>query len=275
MVGAVFVRILIAVTAAIGASQPGAFPTAVPTARQALQADLNLAQQTIDAPSSFPAAGVAGAAQFEQLATIALARRSRAEQQAIVSGLTPPASNMMRTNLDATAALSRLTTARRSLPPWRIEQPPAPATLRGYFTTAQARFGVPWEYLAAIEFVETSFGRVHGLSTAGAEGPMQFLPATWARYGKGSVQDPKDAVFGAARYLTASGAPRDMADALLHYNPSGDYVRAVTDYATRMRADPHAYYAYYWWQVLFAHRGRLLILPVGYPKVPPTALTSP
>ena len=67
---------------------------------------------------------------------------------------------------------------------------------------------------------------------------MQFLPATWARYGRGDVHDPRAAVFGAARFLTAHGAPRDMAGALFHYNPSTDYVRAVTDYAMRLRADP-------------------------------------
>ena len=72
---------------------------------------------------------------------------------------------------DAAMALARLVSPRRSFPAWRILAPPAPATLLAYFKAAQARFGVPWEYLAAIEFVETRFGRVHGLSTAGAEGP--------------------------------------------------------------------------------------------------------
>lgn len=274
MIATAFVGILVAVASAMGATASPAVPTTVPAANSALQADLNLAESTIDEPAT-PTATIANAAQFEQLATLTLARYPRADQRAIVSGLNPTAANAMRTNLDAAAALSRLNTPRRSLPPWRIERPPAPGTLLGYFRAAQARTGVPWEYLAAIQFVETSFGRVHGLSTAGAEGPMQFLPATWARYGKGNVQDPRDAAFGAARYLTANGAPRDMADALYHYNPSSDYVRAVTDYALRMRTDPHAYYVYYWWRVLYAPRGRLLVLPVGYPSLMPLALTSP
>jgi hypothetical protein len=103
---------------------------------------------------------------------------------------------------------------------------------------------------------------------------MQFLPATWARYGRGDVRDPRDAINGAARYLTANGAPRDMAGALLHYNPSRDYVRAVTDYASGIRADQRAHYGYYAWQVLYVRRGRLLVLPEGYPTVRPIGLTS-
>jgi membrane-bound lytic murein transglycosylase B len=277
VVATAFLGILAAVASAITGmtgGPPTALPSTMPTARSALQADLNLAQHAIDAPSSSPAA-IRSAAQFEQLATQALEQRPRAEQRAIVSGLSAAAAKEINTNLDAAAEMSRLSTP-RSLPAWRIEPAPAPSTLLGYFRAAQARTRVPWEYLAAIEFVETSFGRVHGLSTAGAEGPMQFLPATWARYGQGqNVQDPRDAVFGAARYLTANGAPRDMADALYHYNPSADYVRAVTDYALRLRADPHAYYAYYWWRVVYVRRGRLLVLPVGYPKMKPVELTSP
>jgi hypothetical protein len=131
------------------------------------------------------------------------------------------------------------------------------------------------EYLAGIEFVETRFGRVNGLSTAGAEGPMQFLAATWARYGTGDVHDPRAAIFGAARYLVANGAPADMPGALYHYNTSADYVRAITDYADRMRADPRAYYGYYSWQVIYAGRGRPVVLPVGYPKVRPVPVTLP
>ncbi len=268
------IGILVAVAVGIGGAQPVVLPSTVPADRPSLQADLNQAQALIDAPST-PAATLASAGQFEQLATATLARWPRATQRAVVSGLAPAAGSAIRGNLEAAAALAQLNTPRRSLPPWRIEQPPAPATLLGYFRAAQARTGIPWEYLAAIEFVETHFGRVHGLSTAGAEGPMQFLPATWARYGRGNVQDPRAAVFGAAHYLAANGAPGNMAEALYHYNPSTDYVRAVTDYALRMRTDSHAYAAYYWWQVLYARHGRLLVLPIGYPTVRPVELRLP
>src|SRR5436309_2447672 len=91
----------------------------------------------------------------------------------------------------------------RSLHGW-----PRPApTLLSFFRAAQARFGVPWPFLAAIELVETRFGRIRGSSSAGAKGPMQFLPATWALYGHGSIDSPRSAILAAARLLAANGAP--------------------------------------------------------------------
>jgi hypothetical protein len=257
---------LVAVASAIGTGPPVVLPSTVPADRTELQADLNAAQGIVDDPSS-SAQSLASAGQFEQLATQDLARRPPAAQRATIAGLEPRAAGAMRADLTAADALARLNTPRQSLPRWRIVQPPPAQTLLGYFKSTQARFGVPWQYLAAIEFVETKFGRIHGLSTAGADGPMQFIPATWARYGRGDVHDQRAAIEGAARYLTANGAPRDMADALYHYNPSLDYVRAVSAYANNMRADPRAYDGYYWWQVILAVRRRRLILPVGYPKV--------
>ena len=67
---------------------------------------------------------------------------------------------------------------------------------------------------------------------------MQFMPATWAAYGLGGdISDPRDAILGAANYLHANGAPGDETRALFRYNPSSDYVRAVSRYARRIRAD--------------------------------------
>ena len=243
-------------------------PRALPASRSELAAALDRAQQIIDDPSSTsPQLSSAGA--FEQLATFELARQAPRDRRASLAGLGRQAAASMGANLEAATALARLVTPRRSLPPWKIIQPPAPSTLLDYFKAAQSRFGVPWEYLAAIEFIETKFGRVQGPSSAGAQGPMQFLPATWARYGHGDIHDQRDAILGAARYLAANGAPRDMADALYHYNPSRDYVGAVKDYAGRMFSDHRAYYGYYQWQVIYAQIGGPLILPVGYPRARP------
>src|SRR5205807_4121333 len=169
-------------------------------------------------------ADVAAAGRFEQLAVIELVRETGAARRQILSLLDRPAALAIRTDLDAATALARLHTPRHALPRWRIIQPPPPQTLFGYFTAAQRRFGVRWEYLAAIELIETTFGRIDGLSVAGAEGPMQFMPATWAAYGRGNVHNPHDAIFGAARYLVANGAPGDITDAIYHYNLSTDYV---------------------------------------------------
>ena len=86
--------------------------------------------------------------------------------------------------------------------------------------------------------VESAFGRVRSPSGAGAQGPMQFLPDTWRRYGLGGdVHDPHDAILGAANYLHANGAPTRTWNALWHYNPSRLYVDAVLRTARRMRAD--------------------------------------
>ena len=81
------VGILVGLAAAIGASQPAVLPDAVPVDRASLQAEIDLAQHTIDDPSS-SGAELASAGQFEQLATDALARQSRAAQRAILTGLT-------------------------------------------------------------------------------------------------------------------------------------------------------------------------------------------
>jgi membrane-bound lytic murein transglycosylase B len=124
------------------------------------------------------------------------------------------------------------------------------ATLLGYYRVAERRFGVPWNMLAAVNFVETKFGKIRNTSAAGAQGPMQFISATWRRYGLGGdVNDPHDAILGAANYLHASGAPRNLRRALHAYNPSQAYVDAVLRYARRMRVERAMFYELYNWQV--------------------------
>jgi membrane-bound lytic murein transglycosylase B len=126
---------------------------------------------------------------------------------------------------------------------------PAGVLLRHY-REAQRRFGVSWNVLAAVNLVESAFGRMRNSSTAGAQGPMQFIPPTWAAYGMGGdIQDPHDAILGAANYLHANGAPGDYRSALYHYNPSSLYVDAVLAYAGRIRRDARNFFSYYAWQV--------------------------
>jgi hypothetical protein len=122
--------------------------------------------------------------------------------------------------------------------------------LLGYYRSAQRRFGVAWNVLASVNFVETTFNRIRSSSSAGAQGPMQFLAGTWRVYGLGgNVHDPHDAILGAANFLHRSGAPRSYRRALYGYNPSPLYVDAVLRYARRMAADPRAFFGYYAWQV--------------------------
>ncbi|MEV4570586.1 transglycosylase SLT domain-containing protein [Nonomuraea sp. NPDC049419] len=154
---------------------------------------------------------------------------------------------------DNTSALRELLALTRPIKPSAVfktrDARPA-GELLGYFKKAERRFGVEWEVLAAVMFAETKFGRVRSDSHAGAQGPMQFMPATWKAYGLGGdVQDPRDAVMGAANYLKATGAPRDYRRALHAYNPSQAYVNAILLHARQIKRDPRAYYAYYAWQV--------------------------
>jgi membrane-bound lytic murein transglycosylase B len=155
----------------------------------------------------------------------------------------------VRTNLVAKRELWRLTPISRHRR-FRTGPALAPQTLLRYYRQAQARFGVAWNVLAAVNFVESAFNKLRNESAAGAQGPMQFMPATWRAYGLGgNVHDPRDAILGAANYLHANGAPRDNRRALFRYNPSPLYVDAVLRYAWRIRSDRRAFYEYYAWQV--------------------------
>ena len=156
-----------------------------------------------------------------------------------------------RDNVLARSELSKIVSVRKGPPPKIAIGRAAPAdALRGYYGRARARFRVAPQLLAAVNFVESAFGRLRNRSVSGARGPMQFMPATWAAYGLGGdISDPRDAIMGAANYLHANGAPGDEARALHHYNPSLHYVRAISAYARRIRADWRRYYGYYAWAV--------------------------
>jgi len=153
--------------------------------------------------------------------------------------------------LQARRALVRLTPP-TTLPPSAFRTgPAAPADrLLAFYGEAERRFGVPWHVLAAVNFVETAFGKVRSRSSAGAQGPMQFLPATWRAYGLGGdVHDPHDAILGAANMLRANGAPRRVRRALYAYNHSERYVDAVLAYAAVIGRNRAAYYGFHAWQV--------------------------
>ena len=135
-------------------------------------------------------------------------------------------------------------------PTIRTGPPEPPGLLRRHYQRAQERFDVGWELLAAVNLVESGFGRLRNRSVAGARGPMQFMPATWEAYGLGGdIDDPRDAILAAANYLSASGAPEDEEGALFAYNRSTSYVEAVSRHAEAIARDPRHFYALYAWQV--------------------------
>jgi murein DD-endopeptidase MepM/ murein hydrolase activator NlpD len=106
--------------------------------------------------------------------------------------------------------------------------------LLALWQSAGAAYGIPWQVLAAINKVESNFGRNMGPSSAGAIGWMQFLPSTWLSWGVDANGDgvadpwnPDDAVFSAARYLAAAGGTTDLAGAVYAYNHADWYVNEV------------------------------------------------
>jgi membrane-bound lytic murein transglycosylase B len=167
----------------------------------------------------------------------------------VISRLPSELARDLRTTVRARRGLGKLTPP---VPRSRFRTGPAlPAgVLLDHYREAQRRFGVGWPVLAAVNFVESAFGRLRNESVSGARGPMQFIPSTWEAYGMGGdVRDPHDAILGAANYLHASGAPGNYERALYSYNPSPAYVAAVLGYARQIRRDPRVYFAYHSWQV--------------------------
>ena len=115
-----------------------------------------------------------------------------------------------------------------------IESFQIPPFLLPIFQAAGTAYGIPWQVLAAINEVETDYGRDLSVSSAGAEGWMQFLPSEWAQYGVDANGDgfedpynPADAIFAAARYLKAAGGDTNIKAAVYSYNHSQAYVESV------------------------------------------------
>jgi hypothetical protein len=120
------------------------------------------------------------------------------------------------------------------VPAFFIESFQIPPFLLPIYQAAGTAYGIPWQVLAAINEVETDYGRDLSISSAGAEGWMQFLPAEWAQYGVDANGDgfkdpynPSDAIFAAARYLRAAGGDTNIRAAVYSYNHSQAYVDSV------------------------------------------------
>jgi soluble lytic murein transglycosylase-like protein len=120
------------------------------------------------------------------------------------------------------------------VPNFFIDKFAIPVFLLPIYQAAGIQYGVPWEVLAAINEIETNYGRNLNVSSAGAVGWMQFIPSSWKLYGvdangdgKNDPFNPVDAIFAAARYLKAAGAQQDLRKAIFAYNHADWYVNSV------------------------------------------------
>ncbi|OBH51078.1 lytic transglycosylase [Mycobacterium sp. E2479] len=240
----------------------GAQPRLAPDPAQ-LADDLVADERALRDPGT-PDPALTAAAHREQAAYRAIGRHP--EWDAITRPRIPPELlDVYNRNVEARRQLTALTPVRATLPAWRIVAPAPADELMNYYHQAESESGVSWNYLAAINFVESRFGSIAGASTAGAQGPMQFLPSTFAGYGQGGdIHSPHDSILAAGRYLAANGFANDRDHAIYGYNHAHEYVRAVDDYAALMADDPATFAAYYRWDVYCLTTAGDVLLPIGY-----------
>jgi Transglycosylase SLT domain len=133
------------------------------------------------------------------------------------------------------------------VPNFLIDSFEIPPFLLPIYQSCGTEYGIPWQVLAGINKIETAFGTNLNVSSAGAEGWMQFIPSTWAAYGVDANEDgrkdpynPVDAICAAARYLRAAGGDKDLRQAIFSYNHADWYVDEVLLYANQYGKLPDA-----------------------------------
>jgi hypothetical protein len=152
----------------------------------------------------------------------------------------PPMRNPNGTPTDdnPTLTVADFGPAPMGVPNFVIDQFSIPPFLLPIYQACGTQYGIPWQVLASINRIETAFGTNLNVSSAGALGWMQFMPATWEAYGVDANNDgrkdpynPVDAICAAARYLDASGGSEDLRTAIFAYNHADWYVDEVLLYA--------------------------------------------
>ncbi|WP_163747667.1 lytic transglycosylase domain-containing protein [Mycolicibacterium helvum] len=248
-------------TAPADAAPAGAQPRLAPDPAQ-LADDLVADELAIRDPST-PEPALVAAARRQQVAYRAIGRHPEWDGT-IRPKIPAELVEAYDRNVDARRQLASMAHVRDTLPAWRIVAPAPADELLGYYHEAEAASGVGWNYLAAINLVETRLGSIVGLSTAGADGPMQFLPSTFAGYSEGGdIRSPRDSIMAAGRYLAANGFTTDPDHAIYRYNHSDAYVAAVKDYAAVL-ADPASFAGFYRWDVYCVTVDGDVVLPIGY-----------
>jgi hypothetical protein len=230
------------------------------------------ALRTIRDPAASPDAIVA-AGRRQQLVLRRLAARREWQEAALAAVAddvrTFAVNDVTALNAPGDRALAKPVPPLERLPAWTIRAPRPAEELLGYYREAEAATGIGWTYLAAINLVETRMGRIVGLSSANAIGPMQFLRSTWDGCCVGDPTVDRDAIIGAATYLRRRGGPADMGRAILGYNPNDAYRGMIERYAANLAADERLYHGYHAWQVFVATTAGPLRLPVGFSATEP------
>ena len=204
--------------------------------------------QAAGAEPPFPAEAEVPGGYVQRASRLLAARRNLAGQT--LRRLPPALRVEVRQMIRAVRDLRRLAAGWPGGHEIRSGAPTSLDVLMPAYGEAKRRFGVHFRILAAVNHVESAFGRARSNSVAGAQGPMQFIPSTWEVYGLGgNIRDPRDAILGAANYLDQSGAPGSYRDALYAYNPSQLYVDAVLRYARLIAADRDNFYLLYTWPI--------------------------
>jgi Transglycosylase SLT domain len=133
------------------------------------------------------------------------------------------------------------------VPNFVIDSFEIPPFLLPIYQSCGTEYGIPWQVLAGINKIETAFGTNLNVSSAGAQGWMQFIPSTWAAYGVDANNDgtkdpynPVDAICAAARYLRAAGGDQNIRQAIFAYNHASWYVDEVLLYANQYGKLPDA-----------------------------------
>ncbi|HEV7529211.1 MAG TPA: lytic murein transglycosylase [Solirubrobacteraceae bacterium] len=220
---------------------PSSTPTTTPAPTATTPAGTTSAQTEIPAPAKPAAKGPAVVLQRRQKTTAS--KNTSTTSTTTTQPATAPAPGLAAANNNVAAAplvvaaqaealaaqLAGSAASTQALSFYRI-----PLFLLPIYQAAAVQYGVPWQILAAINEIETNYGADQSVSTAGAVGWMQFMPATWIQYGVDALNagyadpyNPVDAIFAAARYLRAAGAATDLHAAILAYNHSDEYVKSV------------------------------------------------
>jgi murein DD-endopeptidase MepM/ murein hydrolase activator NlpD len=172
------------------------------------------------------------------LSALALAGTASADVFQVVPTVSAPAASPFLPSAEVPNTPGAIAFSSALLSPPAVAETRSYPQLLGLWQRYGSVYGVPWQVLAAINKIESNFGRNMGPSSAGAIGWMQFMPSTWERWGVDADGDgvanpwnPDDAIAAAARYLAASGGATDISRAVFSYNHAQWYVDEVLQLA--------------------------------------------